>query len=97
MFKNTIIGLLIVLVAILGFNSYKAPTIVCTHLQKADSLQLVVDSLQNKKAEIVYIIDSVKVETTKVKDKYETVYIDVTNQSIDSDIKFFSDYISSYD
>lgn len=97
MFKNIIIGLLIVLVAILGFNSYKAPTIVCTHLQKADSLQLVVDSLQNKKAEIVYIIDSVKVETTKVKDKYETVYIDVTNQSIDSDIKFFSDYISSYD
>ena len=97
MFKNIIIGLLIVLVAILGFNRYKAPTIVCTHLQKVDSLQLVVDSLQNKKAEIVYIIDSVKVETTKVKDKYETVYIDVTNQSIDSDIKFFSDYISSYD
>lgn len=97
MFKNIIIGLLIVLVAVLGFNSYKAPTIVCTHLQKADSLQLIVDSLQNKKAEIVYIIDSVKVETTKVKDKYETVYIDVTNQSIDSDIKFFSDYISSYD
>ena len=97
MFKNIIIGLLIVLVAILGFNSYKAPTIVCTHLQKADSLQLIVDSLQNKKAEIVYIIDSVKVETTKVKDKYETVYIDVTNQSINSDIKFFSDYISSYD
>lgn len=97
MFKNIIIGLLIVLVAILGFNSYKAPTIVCTHLQKADSLQLVVDSLQNRKAEIVYIIDSVKVETTKVKDKYETVYIDVTNQSINSDIKFFSDYISSYD
>lgn len=97
MFKNIIIGLLIVLVAILGFNSYKAPTIVCTHLQKVDSLQLVVDSLQNRKAEIVYIIDSVKVETTKVKDKYETVYIDVTNQSINSDIKFFSDYISSYD
>jgi hypothetical protein len=97
MIKNIIISLLIVLVAILGYNSYKAPTIVCTHLQKVDSLQLIVDSLQQKKSEIVYITDSIIIETTKVKDKYETLYIDVSNQSVDSDIKFFSDYISSYD
>lgn len=97
MIKNIIIGLLIVLVTILGFNSYKAPAIVCTHLQTADSLQLIVDSLLQKKAEIVYITDSIIIETNKVKDRYETVYIDVTNQSVNSDMQFFTDYISSYE
>ena len=97
MIKNIIIGLLIVLVTILGFNSYKAPAIVCTHLQTADSLQLIVDSLLQKKAEIVYITDSIIIETNKVKDKYETVYIDVTNQSVNSDMQFFTDYVSSYE
>lgn len=97
MIKNIIIGLLIVLATILGYNSYKAPAIVCTHLQTADSLQLVVDSLMQKKNEIVYITDSIIVETNKVKDKYETVYINVTNQSVNSDMQFFTNYISSYD
>jgi hypothetical protein len=97
MIKNIIIGLLIVLVTILGFNSYKAPAIVCTHLQTADSLQLIVDSLLQRKAEIVYITDSIIIETNKVKDKYETVYIDVTNQSVNSDMQFFTDYVSSYE
>lgn len=97
MIKNIIIGLLIVLVTILGFNSYKAPAIVCTHLQTADSLQLIVDSLLQRKAEIVYITDSIIIETNKVKDKYETVYIDVTNQSVNSDMQFFTDYVSPYE
>lgn len=96
MLKNFIIGLMMIVIIILGFNSYKSPDIVCKHLQKVDSLQNVVDSLKLLEPEIKYKTDSVKVEIIKIQKDYESNYNNVVNQSLTSDIKFFSDYISSY-
>lgn len=46
---------------------------------------------------IKYKIDTIMIKMDTIKSLYETKYAVIKNQSVDSDIKFFSDYISKYD
>ncbi len=51
------------------------------------SINKVNDSLRNA-------IDTTKVKIIKIHEKYEADYIDITNQPLGDDVKFFSDYLS---
>ena len=51
------------------------------------SINKVNDSLRNA-------VDTTKVKIIKIREKYEADYIDITNQPLGDDVKFFSDYIS---
>jgi hypothetical protein len=51
------------------------------------SINKVNDSLRNA-------VDTTKVKTIKIREKYEADYIDITNQPLGDDVKFFSDYLS---
>lgn len=51
------------------------------------SINKVNDSLRNA-------VDTTKVKIIKIREKYEADYIDITNQSLGDDVKFFSDYLS---
>lgn len=51
------------------------------------SINKINDSLRNA-------IDTTKVKIIKIREKYEADYIDITNQPLGDDVKFFSDYLS---
>lgn len=51
------------------------------------SINKINDSLRNA-------VDTTKVKIIKIREKYEADYIDVTNQPLGDDVKFFSDYLS---
>lgn len=51
------------------------------------SINKVNDSLRNA-------VDTAKVKIIKIREKYEADYIDITNQPLGDDVKFFSDYLS---
>lgn len=51
------------------------------------SINKVNDSLRNA-------VDTTKVKIIKIREKYEADYIDITNQPLGDDVKFFSDYLS---
>lgn len=51
------------------------------------SINKVNDSLRNA-------VDTTKVKTIKIREKYEADYIDITNRPLGDDVKFFSDYLS---
>jgi hypothetical protein len=51
------------------------------------SINKINDSLRNA-------VDTTKVKIIKIREKYEADYIDITNQPLGDDVKFFSDYLS---
>ena len=51
------------------------------------SINKVNDSLRNA-------VDTTKIKIIKIREKYEADYIDITNQPLGDDVKFFSDYLS---
>ena len=51
------------------------------------SINKVNDSLRNA-------VDTTKVKIIKIREKYEADYIDITNQPLGDDVKFFSNYLS---
>lgn len=91
--KNLII---IVLVLIIGFLLFKNHTKVPDEqlFTTIDSLELVISDLKSQKTQIQTKTDSVIVEITKIERNYETKYIDIVGQSINSDIEFFTNYLS---
>lgn len=91
--KNVIIIILIIVIVFLFFK----PTPKNSNDQlfrTIDSLELVINNLKAQKTQIQTKTDSVIVEIVKIKKDYETKYIDIAGQSIDSDIEFFTEYIS---
>lgn len=60
-----------------------------------DSLNTHIDSIINKiNDSLRSTVDTAKVKIIKNKEKYEADYIDITNQPLGDDVKFFSDYLS---
>lgn len=51
------------------------------------SINKINDSLRNA-------VDTTKVKIIKIREKYEADYIDITNQPLGDNVKFFSDYLS---
>lgn len=69
-------------------NSIDSLNVVNDSLETtADSLMVLVDSLQNRSARV----DSVIIKVNKV---YEKNLVDIINQPISSDAKFFANYLS---
>lgn len=59
-----------------------------------DSLNSHIDSISKVNDSLYNAIDTTKVKIIKIHEKYEADYIDITNQPIGDDVKFFSDYLS---
>jgi hypothetical protein len=89
-FKNWLIGILFIysIVVSLILHNHTKPIIVNEVVDMNDSLITVIDSLTEANLSLKEKRESIKVEIVK----YEKLYIDTG--SLDSDIKFFSDYLS---
>ena len=77
------------LVVSLILHNHTKPVIVNEIIDKNDSLITVIDSLTEANLSLKEKRESIKVEIVK----YEKLYIDTG--SLDSNIKFFSDYLSA--
>lgn len=66
-------------------------------IHSLDSLNSKLDSLQIEKDSLVQVIDSSKASVEYINKWYEKTLIDITNQSIASDVVFFTEYISKTD
>lgn len=62
-----------------------------------DSLSSKLDSVLLERDSLVQVIDSSKANVEYINKWYEKTLIDVTNQSIASDVLFFTEYISKAD
>lgn len=91
--KNLIIAILLIVVGFLLFKDFnKTPEKQL--FNTIDSLELVISDLRSQKTQIQTKTDSVIVEIIKIKENYETKYIDIASQSINSDVEFFTEYLS---
>lgn len=62
-----------------------------------DSLSSHIDNITKERDSLSLVIDTAKSKVVIIEKKYEKDYIDITNQSIRDDIKFFSNYLSQND
>lgn len=62
-----------------------------------DSLNSKLDSLLLERDSLTQVIDSSKANVEYINKWYEKTLIDITNQSIASDVVFFTEYISKTD
>ena len=66
-------------------------------VQDIDSLSSHINNITKERDSLSTVIDTAKAKVVIIEKKYEKDYIDITNQSIGDDIKFFSNYISQND
>ena len=59
-----------------------------------DSLNNHISSINKVNESLRNAVDTTKVKIIKIREKYEADYIDITNQPLGDDVKFFSDYLS---
>ena len=59
-----------------------------------DSLNNHISNINKVNDSLLNAIDTTKVKIIKIREKYEADYIDITNQPLGDDVKFFSDYLS---
>ena len=59
-----------------------------------DSLNNHISSINKINDSLHNAVDTTKVKIIKIREKYEADYIDITNQPLGDDVKFFSDYLS---
>lgn len=63
-------------------------------MRDIDSLNNHISSINKVNDSLRNAVDTTKVKIIKIREKYEADYIDITNQHLGDDIKFFSDYLS---
>lgn len=77
------------------FNENTSPNSEYQNLtNKIDSLNVEIYLLKLQRDSLFNIIDSSKVKVEIITNWYEKELVDITNQSIASDVVFFSNYIS---
>lgn len=87
--------LIIVIIVLIGLyfkKPYKTEIIVDS---KVDSLELVIDSLEQENLNLLHKIDSSQNNIKVIEHWYEKEYNIVLTQSTDSDCLFFRDYLSN--
>jgi hypothetical protein len=70
----------------------------CTYLHRNKSEPIVInnyDTLYLKKDSIITLIEETQNNLNNIDSAYKKDYIHITNQSVNDDIKFFSNYIDS--
>lgn len=63
-------------------------------VRNIDSLNNHISSINKINDSLRNAVDTTKVKIIKIREKYEADYIDITNQPLGDDVKFFSDYLS---
>ena len=66
------------------------------YVKLIDSINIKIDSLQNKRDSLILIVDTNKVKIIEVEKRYETIRDRIITQSVDSDCITFSNYLSNY-
>lgn len=97
-FKYVLVG--VILVAILWFSLRTTPTDVPDYKEltnKIDSLNSELSLLKLERDSLLTVIDSSKVKVEVIEHWYEKELTDITNQSIASDVVFFTEYLSQAD
>lgn len=97
-FKYVLVG--VILVAILWFFLRTTPTDVPDYKEltnKIDSLNSELSLLKLERDSLLTVIDSSKVKVEVIEHWYEKELTDITNQSIASDVVFFTEYLSQAD
>lgn len=97
-FKYVLVG--VILVAILWFFLRTTSTDVPDYKEltnKIDSLNSELSLLKLERDSLLTVIDSSKVKVEVIEHWYEKELTDITNQSIASDVVFFTEYLSQAD
>lgn len=97
-FKYVLVG--VILVAILWFFLRTTPTDIPDYKEltnKIDSLNSELSLLKLERDSLLTVIDSSKVKVEVIEHWYEKELTDITNQSIASDVVFFTEYLSQAD
>ena len=63
-------------------------------VNEIDSLSSHINEINASEDSLISSIDTAKTKVVVIEKEYEEDYIDVTNQSIGDDIKFFTEYLS---
>lgn len=96
--KYVLVG--VILVAILWFFLRTTPTDIPDYKEltnKIDSLNSELSLLKLERDSLLTVIDSSKVKVEVIEHWYEKELTDITNQSIASDVVFFTEYLSQAD
>ena len=64
-------------------------------IKKINNLERKIDRLSYQRDSLWSIIDTAKVEVIKIHEEYSKVRIDIIHQPVDSDIVFFTRYVSN--
>lgn len=97
-FKYVPVG--VILVAILWFFLRTTPTDIPDYKEltnKIDSLNSELSLLKLERDSLLTVIDSSKAKVEVIEHWYEKELTDITNQSIASDVVFFTEYLSQAD
>lgn len=97
-FKYALVG--VILVVILWFSLRTTPTDIPDYKEltnKIDSLNSELSLLKLERDSLLTVIDSSKVKVEVIEHWYEKELTDITNQSIASDVVFFTEYLSQAD
>ena len=97
-FKYVPVG--VILVVILWFSLRTTPTDIPDYKEltnKIDSLNSELSLLKLERDSLLTVIDSSKVKVEVIEHWYEKELTDITNQSIASDVVFFTEYLSQAD
>lgn len=97
-FKYVLVG--VILVVILWFFLRTTPTDIPDYKEltnKIDSLNSELSLLKLERDSLLTVIDSSKVKVEVIEYWYEKELTDITNQSIASDVVFFTEYLSQAD
>lgn len=97
-FKYVLVG--VILVVILWFSLRTTPTDIPDYKEltnKIDSLNSELSLLKLERDSLLTVIDSSKVKVEVIEHWYEKELTDITNQSIASDVVFFTEYLSQAD
>lgn len=97
-FKYVLVG--VILVVILWVFLRTTPTDIPDYKEltnKIDSLNSELSLLKLERDSLLTVIDSSKVKVEVIEHWYEKELTDITNQSIASDVVFFTEYLSQAD
>lgn len=97
-FKYVLVG--VILVVILWFSLRTTPTDIPDYKEltnKINSLNSELSLLKLERDSLLTVIDSSKVKVEVIEHWYEKELTDITNQSIASDVVFFTEYLSQAD
>lgn len=95
--ERVILSVSIAINLVLGYLLYSRPTVPSStsseFIEKIDSLEVELDTLQEHREELRERIDTVYIEIEKNNKIYEEARNTILNNSVDDDLRFFLEYL----